>query len=144
MTSAAIQRPIADGLFSWPAASPALLGSRCQTCGKISFPAQGSCAACCSTDVEVEAMPTRGKLWTYTIQRFMPKSPYSSGETQETFQNYGVGYVELPGCICVEGRLTENDPEKLTIGMEMEVIFYPFRTEADGTEVISFAFQPVT
>ena len=143
MTSAIQQRPIADGLFTWPSGSPALLGSRCQTCDKVAFPVQGSCTACCSTDVKVEELPTRGKLWTYTIQRFMPKSPYNSGETQETFKPYGVGYVELPGALCVEGRLTESDPAKLEIGMPMDVIFYPYRNEADGTEVISFAFQPV-
>ena len=143
MTATAEQRPIADGLFNWPSKSPALLGSRCQSCGKMAFPAQSSCASCCSTDVEVEAMPTRGTLWTWTIQRFMPKTPYNSGETPETFKPYGVGYVELPGGVRVEGRLTENDPAKLKIGMEMDVIFYPYRTEADGTEIISFAFQPV-
>jgi len=51
--------------------------------------------------------------------------------------------VELPGGVRVEGRLTENDPEKLKIGMEMDVIFYPFRREDDGTEIINFAFKPV-
>jgi uncharacterized OB-fold protein len=91
----------------------------------------------------VEELPRRGTLWTWTIQRFMPKSPYNSGETQESFQPYGVGYIELPGGVRVEGRLTENDPSKLAIGMAMEVVFYPFREEADGTEIINFAFRPV-
>lgn len=136
-------RPIGEGLFTWPSDKPALLGSRCQDCGRVSFPAAQSCTACSSTDVAVEELPGRGTLWTWTVQRFMPKSPYNSGETQETFQPYGVGYVELPDAVRVEGRLTENDPEKLHIGMEMEVVFAPYRTEEDGTEVISFAFKPV-
>jgi uncharacterized OB-fold protein len=136
-------KPIAEGLFTWPSEHPALLGSRCGDCGRVAFPAQASCAACCSTDVEMEELPRQGKLWTWTVQRFMPKSPYNSGETQETFQPYGVGYVELPGAIRVEGRLTESDPEKLAIGMDMEVVFYPYRSEEDGTEIINFAFSPV-
>ena len=136
-------RPIAEGLFTWPSAEPALLCSRCQDCGRAGFPASGSCAACCSTDVKVEELPRRGTLWTWTIQRFMPKSPYNSGETQETFQPYGVGYLELPDAVRVEGRLTVNDPDKLKIGMEMEVVFAPYRTDEDGTEVISFWFKPV-
>ena len=135
-------RPIAEGLFSWPSAQPALLCSRCKNCGRAGFPASDSCSACCSTDVTVEELPSRGTLWTWTIQRFMPKTPYNSGETQETFKPYGVGYVELPDGVRVEGRLLENDPEKLKIGMEMETVFYPFRTEEDGTEIISFAFKP--
>ncbi len=138
----ATARPIGDGLFTWPSDNPALLCSRCQDCGRAAFPAQASCAACCSTDVQVEELPRRGTLWTYTVQRFMPKTPYNSGETQETFQPYGVGYVELPGGVRVEGRLTENDPANLQIGMDMELVFYPFRQDEDGTELVSFAFRP--
>ncbi len=143
MPAESVQRPIAENLFTWPAAQPALLCSRCQDCGRAAFPIQGSCTACSSTDVAVEELPGRGTLWTWTVQRFMPKTPYKSGETQETFQPYGVGYVELPGGVRVEGRLTENDPDKLKIGMEMEVVFEPFRQDEDGTEVINFAFRPV-
>jgi uncharacterized OB-fold protein len=83
-------------------------------------------------------------LWAWTIQRFMPKEPYHSSETPETFRQYGVGYVELPGAVRVESRLTENDPAKLRIGQEMELVVYVHRTEADGTEIMNYAFKPVT
>jgi len=136
------QVPIAEGLFSWPSDRPALLGSRCRQCGIASFPAAQSCMACSGQDVDVEELPGRGTLWTWTIQQFMPKSPYNSGETPETFKPYGVGYLELPGGVRVEGRLTENDPEKLHIGMEMEVVFEPWRTEPNGDEIIGFFFRP--
>ena len=43
----------------------------------------------------------------------------------------------------VETRLTENDPEKLAHGMEMELVVVPFRTDDDGNEVVTFAFRPV-
>jgi uncharacterized OB-fold protein len=137
------QIPIAEGLFTWPADKPALLGSRCNNCGIANFPVAESCMACSGQDVTVEALPTRGTLWTWTIQQFMPKSPYHSNETPETFRPYGVGYLELPGGVRVEGRLTENDPEKLQIGMEMDVVFDTWRTEENGDEVISFFFKPV-
>ena len=137
------QVPIADGLFTWPAEQPALLCSRCQDCGIAAFPAADSCTACSGQNVAVEELPGRGTLWTWTVQQFMPKSPYKTNETMETFKPYGVGYVELPGGLRVEGRLTENDPEKLRIGMEMEVLFAPLRTEENGDEVINFFFQPV-
>lgn len=136
------QIPIAEGLFTWPAAQPALLGSRCNACGIVSFPAAQSCMACSGQDVSVEELPRRGTLWTWTVQSFMPKAPYNSGETEQTFQPYGVGYVELPGGVRVEGRLTENDPAKLQIGMAMDVVFEPFRREANGDEVIGFFFRP--
>jgi uncharacterized OB-fold protein len=137
------QVPIAQGLFTWPAAKPALLASRCRQCAVASFPAAESCMACCGQDVAIEELPGRGTLWTWTIQRFMPKTPYRSNETAETFTPYGVGYLELPGGVRVEGRLTENDPDKLRIGMEMDVVFLPFRKEENGDEVINFFFKPV-
>jgi uncharacterized OB-fold protein len=137
------QVPIAEGLFTWPAARPALLASRCRHCGIASFPAAQSCMACSGQDVTIEELPGRGILWTWTIQQFMPKTPYRSNETAATFKPYGVGYVELPGGVRVEGRLTENDPQKLRIGMPMEVVFEPYRTEDNGDEAISFFFKPV-
>jgi uncharacterized OB-fold protein len=56
---------------------------------------------------------------------------------------FGVGYVELPGQVRVETRLTECDPGVLTPGMEMELVVVPFRTDEDGNEVVTFAFRPV-
>jgi uncharacterized OB-fold protein len=57
---------------------------------------------------------------------------------------FGVGYVELPGEVKVETRLTESDPAVLRPGMEMELTLVPFRTDDDGNEVVTFAFRPVT
>ena len=134
--------PIAEGLFTWPSDNPALLASRCGQCGIATFPAAESCMACSGQDVSIEELPRKGTLWTWTVQQFMPKSPYHSNETPETFKPYGVGYVELPGGVRVEGRLTENDPRKLHIGMEMELLFDTYRVEENGDEVISFFFKP--
>ncbi len=136
------QVPIAEGLFTWPAETPALLASRCQDCGVASFPVAQSCMACSGQNIAIEELPGRGTLWTWTVQRFMPKTPYRSNESMDTFEPYGVGYVELPGAVRVEGRLTENDPAKLHIGMAMEVVFDVYRTEENGDEVIGFFFQP--
>ena len=134
--------PVAEGLFTWPSDRPALLASRCRQCGIATFPAAESCMACSGQDVSIEELPKKGTLWTWTVQQFMPKSPYHSNETPETFRPYGVGYVELPGGVRVEGRLTENDPQKLHIGMEMELLFDTYRVEENGDEVISFFFKP--
>ncbi len=134
--------PVAEGLFTWPSDNPALLASRCRQCGIATFPAAESCMACSGQDVSIEELPKKGTLWTWTVQQFMPKSPYHSNETPETFRPYGVGYVELPGGVRVEARLTENDPQKLHIGMEMELLFDTYRVEENGDEVISFFFKP--
>ena len=52
------------------------------------------------------------------------------------------GMVQLGDEVRVEGRLTEADPAELRIGMEVELVIVPFRTDADGTEVMTFAFAP--
>ena len=135
--------PIAEGLFTWPSDNPALLASRCNDCGIASFPAADSCMACGGQDMSLDELPGRGTLWTWTIQQFMPKTPYNSGETQENFEPFGVGYLELPGGVRVEGRLTENDPGKLRIGMPMDVVFDTYRVEENGDEVVGFFFRPV-
>ncbi len=117
-------RAIDDNLFDWPAAAPALKASRCRMCGNHAFPTMSSCRYCGGTDVEVVALPRQGTLWTWTVQHFMPKAPYRSSETEATFRPYGMGYVELPGALRIETRLTESDPSKLRIGAPVELVIY--------------------
>ena len=141
---AAKQIPIQEGLFTWPSVSPRLIGSKCNHCGEVVFPAQASCSACCLQDTVNIELSTTGKLWAWTIQGFPPKSPpYARQETPESFIPFGVGYVELPEKVLVETRLTRNNPDKLKIGMSMELVIEKFMEDADGNEVMYFAFQPV-
>jgi uncharacterized OB-fold protein len=132
--------PIAEGVFTWPSDDPQLLGSRCAACGIVTFPAQGSCPRCASTEMTERALPRRGRLWAWTTQEFPPPSPYA-GPSGDAFVPFGVGYVELPGEVKVETRLTETSG--LRIGMDMELVLVPFRTDAEGNEVVTFAFRPV-
>ena len=136
-------RAIAPNLFVHRGERVALLASRCKLCGAMAFPVAGSCARCAGTQVEMIELPRRGRLWTWTVQRFMPKTPYRSSETELTFVPFGLGYVELPGALRVESRLLENDPGKLAIGAEMELVLYTHRLEPDGTRILNYAFEPV-
>ena len=132
----------APDVFTWPSDVSQLIGGKCARCAAVTFPAWSSCARCGSTEVEQHLLPRRGTLWTFTTQDFLPKEPYASGETNETFTPYGIGMVQLGDEVRVEARLTENDPEKLAIGMEMELVILPFRTDPDGTVVMVYAFAP--
>ncbi len=135
------QIPIAENLFSWPSEKPQLIGARCAACGTTFFPAQQTCARCASSDLAPSLLARRGRLWSWTIQGFRPKSPPFTGP--KAFEPYGVGYVELPGEVKVEARLTEHDPGRLRIGMEMELVVVPFSTNDDGDDVVTYAFRPV-
>jgi uncharacterized OB-fold protein len=103
---------------------------------------QPSCPRCGDTGMGRVLLPRTGTLWTWTTQEFLPKEPYASGETQETFRPFAVGLVQLGDEVRVEGRLTVSDPEQISFGMELELEIFPFRTESDGTEVMSYAFRP--
>ena len=133
--------PVAEGLFTWPSDEPRLIGSRCAACAIVTFPAQGSCPRCASTEMVEHLLTRRGRLWAWTTQEFPPPSPPYAGPAGNAFVPYGVGYVELGGEVKVETRLTEL--EGLKIGMEMELVLIPFRTDAEGNEVVTFAFRPV-
>jgi uncharacterized protein len=135
--------PVAERLFTWPSEQPQLIGSRCGACGIVTFPSQDSCPRCASTDMREQLLERRGRLWAWTTQHFPPPSPPYAGPIGEAFVPFGIGYVELPGEVKVEARLTEADPERLAEGMEMELVVVPFRTDDDGNEVVTFAFRPV-
>jgi uncharacterized OB-fold protein len=127
------------GVVAGTAEAPELVGSRCRRCGVVAFPRQASCAACTSSDVEERRLARRGTLWTWTVQCFAPKSPPYAGSAED-FEPYGVGYIELPGEVRVEARLTESDPERLRIGMPMEVVLVP---APGGDGALTYAFSPV-
>jgi uncharacterized OB-fold protein len=119
---------------------PRLIGSVCAECGTVTFPRQRSCPRCTSEDVQSRELATRGELWSWTIQCFAPKAPpYLPGGVEE-FEPYGVGYIELPGEVRVEARLTESAPERLRIGMLMDVTLIPVPGAPDK---LTFAFRPV-
>jgi uncharacterized OB-fold protein len=134
--------PVAEGLFTWQDGLPHLIGSRCRTCGTPSFPQQTSCPRCSGEDVEVTLLPREGSLWSWTVQRFAPKSPpYASAETE--FRPFAVGYVALDGGIAVESRLTgAAGPDGYQIGMPMRLVIEPF-PRSDGTTVAAYAFAPL-
>jgi len=132
---------VAEGVFTWPSDDPQLIGSRCSACGIVTFPVQDSCPRCASIEMKEHRLPRRGRLWAWTTQEFAPPSPPYAGPTGDAFVPFGVGYVELAGEVKVETRLTRADA--LRIGMEMELVVVPFRTDDDGNEVVTFAFRPV-
>jgi uncharacterized OB-fold protein len=127
--------PVAEGLIAGTAAAPRLIGSQCRRCGTVTFPRQGSCPRCTSEDVGERLLSPCGTLWTWTVQCFPPKSPPYAGGAD--FEPYAVGYVELPGEVRVEARLT--DTERLEIGMPMELTLIPAPGDS-GT--LTFAFRP--
>lgn len=136
-------RLVPEGAVEWPSDEPRLLGGRCAGCSTTTFPKQDTCPRCTGDDVDVVPLSRTGTLWTWTIQGFPPKSPpFAVPLDPATFDPYGVGYVELPGEVRVESRLTVADPEQLRIGMPVELVVVPFAKDGDE-DLLTFAFAPV-
>lgn len=101
-------RTIAEGLFT-DETPPRLIGGRDRETGRIVFPCPDSEA------YEPFALSREGRLWSYTVQRFRPKSPPYAGP--EAFAPWVVAYVELPGEVIVEARLDSVAFEDVAVGM---------------------------
>ncbi|BBY97409.1 Zn-ribbon domain-containing OB-fold protein [Mycolicibacterium fallax] len=139
-------KALAPEISTWPDENPQLIGCRCGSCGATAFPVQDHCPRCSSAQMSELLLPRRGTVIAWTTQGFPPGAPYA-GPTGKDFVPFGVGLVELgfgeDAVIRVEGRLTENDPAKLKFGQQVELTMIPFTTDADGNEIVTFAFQPV-
>ncbi|CAN5434513.1 OB-fold domain-containing protein [soil metagenome] len=126
---------IADGLFT-PGAQPCLIGGREHDTGRIVFPCPVG-----DTRFDPVTLPRRGHIWSWTIQRFRPKTPPYIGP--EAFEPFAIGYVELPDAVIVETRLTGMAFDAIRIGMEVETVIVPFATDASGRAVLTYAFALV-
>ena len=127
--------PIAERLFTFDAhGEPLLLAGRDRETGRIAFPAPADEAR-----FETVSLPRAGHLWSWTVQRFRPKSPPYAGP--EAFEPYAVGYVQLGDTIIVEGRLTGIAFDDLCIDLPMRLIIENF-VLATGERRITYAFAP--
>ena len=138
-----MQKPIAD-LFTWPSEEPRLLGSRCDECGAVTFPEQSRCPRCSAATMDPLELPRRGTLVSWTTQGFPPAVDYMNDPSGASFVPFGVGLVQLDDVVRVESRLTVNDPAQLAFGMEVELQIIPFYTDANGDEIVTFAFAPTS
>jgi uncharacterized OB-fold protein len=112
-----------------------LMGGRERGSGRLAFPLPND-----PESFDPAEMPRYGYLWSFTVQRFTPKSPPYLGDPP--FAPFAIGYVELPGALIIESRLTDVDFGRLHIGMPMELTALPLYTDADGTQVVTYAFRP--
>lgn len=126
---------IDDRLLSFDAAGrPTLNAGRDRKSGRMVFPPPAD-----DSRFSLEPLPREGRLWSWTVQRFRPKSPPYAGP--ETFSPYAVGYVTLGDAIIVEARLTGAPLDGFAIDMPMTLVAEPFE-RADGSRCTTFAFAP--
>ena len=80
--------PAVDGWFTTDGDAPALLGSRCRTCGTYAFPRETFFCrnpACEGTEFDEVPLSRRGKVWSYTDARYQPPPPYVAADPYVPF-----------------------------------------------------------
>jgi uncharacterized OB-fold protein len=120
---------IADNLLT-AGPDPALIGGRDRATGRIVFPLPSD-----AQRFEPVALPREGRIWSWTVQRFRPKSPPYLGP--EAFQPFAIAYVELPDAVIVETRLVGFAFDKLKVGLPCRLVIEEFAGRA------SYAFAPL-
>ena len=125
-------RAIAEGVFT-KEQPPRLIGGRARVGGRVVFPCPPG------DDYEPVPLARHGRLWSWTVQRFRPKSPPYAGP--ENFTPWIVAYVELEGEVIVEARLINVAPEDVRIGMALELRATPLDPHNPDAPMIP-AFAP--
>lgn len=135
-------RMIAPDLVATGPDGPRIIAWRHRTDSRIVFPMPAQQAG--ERDGEPVLLSRHGTLWSWTVQRFRPKTPPYIGPDPATFRPYAVGYVEFPEGIIVEGRIdVDVESGRLQIGTLMETTVIPLFTDCDGRPVQIYAFRPV-
>ena len=129
-------RPIAQGVLT-DGKLPRLIGGRDRETGRIIFPMPVGGDA---ERFDPVPLSRDGMIWSWTVQRFAPKAPPYAGPA--SFEPFAMGYVELPGEVIVESRLTGFDFADLACGLPVTLTTIPFGATLDGTTLTTFAFGP--
>ena len=136
-TTASGPLPVVPYLKIPDTGEPYLEGHKCKECSAIFIGEQANCASCGARDaLEPIRLSNNGELYVYSIvHRSFPgvEVPYVSS------------IVDLEGGGTIKGNLIniDPDPEKIQMGMAVEVIYKVAPTkDAKGNEYLAFYLQP--
>jgi uncharacterized OB-fold protein len=136
--------PAIEGWFTLDPDAPALLGTRCVSCGSYFFPRETEFCrnpACTSRDFDQVELSRRGTVWSFTDNRYQPPPPYVSADP---FEPYTIAAVELEAeKLVVLGQMVPGvAPESMRAGMQVELTLGPLY-ETDERTVLMWKWRPV-
>ena len=111
----------------------ARLGTRCASCGTYFFPREESLCRnpdCRGRQLDEVELSRRGRIWSYTDNRYQPPPPYVSADP---FVPYGIAAVELADeRMVVLGQLEPGvDAADVRVGQEVELVVAPLYEDDD-------------
>ena len=138
--------PAVEGWFTTgdDGAPPALLGSRCEGCGTVAFPAESQYCRnpdCSSTSFAPVELSRRGRIWSYTDARYQPPVPYVAADPYVPFCLAAVELAAEKLVVMgqVVGGVTVDD---LEVGDEVELVVETLYSE-DGTDYLVWKWRPL-
>jgi uncharacterized OB-fold protein len=136
------RRPAVEGWFTLDPEAPRLLGSRCAACGSVFFPKPSACRnpGCGTGALEEVPLSRRGRLWSFTDNRYPPPKPFVAADP---FVPYAVAAVELEDeKMVVLGQVVPGvGVEDLEAGMEMELVLDTLYADAEN-EYLVWKWRP--
>ena len=137
--------PALEGLFTMPPEKPALLMSKCPSCGNVWFPRVQACRnPYCSKKQPLQDIKggQKGKLETFTVNYYPPPPPYHA---PTPFVPYANGQIELPEGVIVSAMMPIGYTEKdLKVGMDVELVIDHLYDDDQGNEVVAWKYKPAS
>ena len=135
MSQSPPRRFIDDSWFRTIGDEVRLLGTKCLTCGKVSFPRKPVCPACFAGRIETIPLSRKGTLHTFARSVMGPAG---------MDKPFVMGFIDLPEGVKLYSLIIDADPwdKVLKIGMEMEMTIGKVTVDASGQEVLSYRFRP--
>ncbi|MGA8726221.1 MAG: OB-fold domain-containing protein [Acidimicrobiales bacterium] len=143
-TSGKTRVPAVEGWFTMDEVAPTLLGSRCTTCGLVSFPKQTYFCRnplCQGTEFAEVELSRTGTVWSFTDACYQPPEPYRAADPYVPF---AIAAVELAAeKMVVMGQVvTGVGVGDLTVGTEVELVLDTLY-EDDEHEYLVWKWRPV-
>ena len=144
MSPAKTRLPAIEGWFTLDDEAPALLGSRCTTCGNFAFPKETFFCRnphCRGTEFAETELSRTGKVWSYTDAGYQPPEPYVAADPYVPF---AIAAVELAAeQMVVMGQVVAGvDVGDLHVGDEVELVLDTLY-EDDDHEYLVWKWRPV-
>ncbi|KZF14824.1 MULTISPECIES: Zn-ribbon domain-containing OB-fold protein [Rhodococcus] len=135
--------PAVEGWFT-TGDEPALIGTKCQSCGTISFPREATFCknpSCFSEEFDDVELSRSGTVWSYTDAQYQPPPPYIP--RSDPYEPFALAAVELPEGIVILGQVADGfGVDDLKVGNTVELVVEPLYTDETGVRT-TWRWKPV-
>ena len=136
--------PAVEGWFTLDDEAPALLGSKCTSCGNFAFPKETYFCRnphCQGREFAETELSRTGRVWSYTNAGYQPPEPYVAADPYVPF---AIAAVELAAeQMVVMGQVVAGvDVGDLHVGDEVELVLDTLY-EDDDHEYVVWKWRPL-